>query len=340
MLAAVRPFYELTPAGQVGRLRLLAIDALEQFALPPERSRCSLAGRSFNTVFRVDGPDGRRRALRVGSALRIHTDETELVEAAWITALGNDAVVPVPDVILAANASPVVCQGHRGVPEDRLCMMFGWITGRILSEAMTPRRAHELGSVAARLHEHAASAGSASGGGVASGDDGPPPVLVANQVLHWRIPNRLTELAESYGSLFDDALLRAQASLDDLWRHRRHRPHLLHGDLTPLNVMVSHNRLVPFDFQDLVWGFDIQDLAITLVSLRGYDNCHELTENFRTGYQDIRPWPDLEPELLAALIVARRLHQLNLTLAIRYPGFEHTIVRVAELVAGWLATEP
>jgi Ser/Thr protein kinase RdoA (MazF antagonist) len=302
-------------------------------------------------VFRVDGPDGRRSALRVGSALRIHTEETELVEAAWITALGNDAVVPVPDVILAANASPVVRQGHRGVPEDRLCMMFGWITGRTLSEAMTPGRAHELGSVAARLHEYAAGrgrwagdGGRGDGGGDGGGGDGgrgePPPVLVANQVLHWRIPNRLVELAETYGSLFDDALLRAQATLDDLWRHRRHRPHLLHGDLTPLNVMVSHNRLVPFDFQDLVWGFDVQDLAITLVSLRRYDNCQELTENFRTGYQGIRAWPDLEPELLTALIVARRLHQLNLTLAIRHPGFEHIIVRVAEIVAGWMAAEP
>jgi Ser/Thr protein kinase RdoA (MazF antagonist) len=329
----VRRFDDLTPAGQAGRLRLLALDALEQYGLSPERSRCSLAGRSFNTVFRVDGSDSRRCALRVGSALRIHTDETEVVEATWITALGNDAVVEVPEVVPAANASPVVRQGHLGVPEDRLCMMFGWIGGRTLSEAMTPGRARSLGSVAARLHEHAA----ASTVTAADSKD-TPPVLMANQVLHWRIPNRLVELAGTYASLFDDAVLRAQATLDDLWRHPRHQPHLLHGDLTPLNVMVRHNRLVPFDFQDLVWGFDIQDLAITLVSLRHFGNCQEITDNFRAGYQEIRPWPELEPELLTALIIARRLHQLNLTLAVRQPGFEHIIVRTAELLRGWMTT--
>ena len=264
IVGVVRRFEDLTPAGQIGRLRLLALDALEHYGLPPGRSRCSLAGRSFNTVFRVDGSDGRRCALRVGSALRIHSDETEVVEAAWITALGNDADVEVPEVVPAANASPVVRQGHLGVPEDRLCMMFGWIGGRTLSEAMTPPRARALGSVAARLHEHAA-------GTVIAGDwKDPPSVLVADQVLHWRIPNRLAELAGTYATLFDDAVLRAQATLDDLWRHPPHQPHLLHGDLTPYNVMVRHNRLVPIDFQDLVWGFDVQDLAITLVSLRHF----------------------------------------------------------------------
>ena len=328
----MRRFDDLTPAGQVGRLRLLALAALEQYGLPPDRSRCSLAGRSFNTVFRVDGSDGRRCALRVGSALRIHTDETEVVEAAWITALGDDAVVEVPEVVPATNASPVVRQGHLGVPGDRLCMMFGWISGRTLSEAMTPRRAGALGSVAARLHEHAAAST------VTAGSNVPPPVLVADQVLYWRIPNRLVELAGTYATLFDDAVLRAQATLDDLWRHPRHQPHLLHGDLTPHNVMVRRNRLVPFDFQDLVWGFDVQDLAITLVSLRRFGNCEEITDNFRAGYQEIRPWPELEPELMTALMVARRLHQLNLTLAVRQPGLEHIIVRTAELVGGWMTT--
>ncbi len=52
-----------------------------------------------------------------------------------------------------------------------------------------------------------------------------------------------------FGTLFLNALARAQSVVDSLWRNPPHGPHLVHGDLTPANVIVSPlNGLVPIDF--------------------------------------------------------------------------------------------
>ena len=76
-----------------------------------------------------------------------------------------------------------------------------------------------------------------------------------------------------FGTLFVDALARAQSVVDSLWRSPPHPPRLVHGDLTPQNVIVSPlNGLVPIDFQDTVRGVEVQDLSFTVAALRRRPN--------------------------------------------------------------------
>jgi len=57
-----------------------------------------------------------------------------------------------------------------------------------------------------------------------------------------------------FRTLFADALARAQSAVDSLWRSPPHPPRLVHGDLTPANVIASPpSGLVPIDFQDTTW---------------------------------------------------------------------------------------
>jgi Ser/Thr protein kinase RdoA (MazF antagonist) len=282
-------------------LRDVALAALRHYDLAPRR--ITRAADSFNTVFRVSADTG-RYALRVGAALRIHTAGTLQAEAAWPARLRAHGL-PVPALhATAAGQAGTVVDGGSG---PRTCALFEWVVGRSLRTRLTGPTAAALGRLAARLHRDA------------EGWTPPEPldVLVADRVLCWRLPVRLTAPGVPHASVFADALHRAQAELDRLWRTPPHRPFLLHGDLTPANVIVARDgTLVPIDFQDLVRGFAVQDLAIGVAALRRMPAGERLVDAFRHGYTAHRPSPDVLPGLFEALLAARALHQLNLTLNI------------------------
>jgi Ser/Thr protein kinase RdoA (MazF antagonist) len=287
-----------------------------------------VAAESFNTIFHVVERGGFSGALRVGPRERIHAEGTEIVEARWMRELRASRAVSPPTVFDNADGGPVVRASSAGVPGERVCMLFGWVRGRPLSQTMSPGAAEQMGTLAARLHERAP-----------TGDPIEPP-LVADRVLHWRLENRLHEVASS-DSLISEAVDRAQHAFDQIWAHPPHPPHLLHGDLTPDNIIIDDDAaMVPIDFQDLVWGFDIQDLAITLTSFGRFDKPEALRGRFRAGYTKVRCWPALDAETLDALTAARRLHQLNLALTLRKPGLADYVARARRLIGDWMTDNP
>ncbi len=154
-------------------------------------------------------------------------------------------------------------------------------------------------------------------------------------LLYWHVDNRLPQLAAS--SLIEEALDRTQRLLDDIWLRRSHEPHLIHGDLTPHNVLVADGWLVPIDFQDLVWGFDVQDIVVTFSSFGSSADADHVRRQFRSGYERIRRWPDLDDTTIAGHIAARRLHQLNLALTLRRPGLSTYVDRALTLIGEWMS---
>jgi Ser/Thr protein kinase RdoA (MazF antagonist) len=280
--------------------RKVALEALRSYDVTPQRVR--LAAESFNSIFRVTTASA-VYALRVGSTWQIHPRQTAAVEATWHRRLRQQGV-RVPGVLanVDGEATTLVTDGQ-GLP--RTCVLFDWVAGRPLRTCMTMGRAAALGQLSARLHQDAA-AWSPQGAG---------DVLRADRVLYWQAPERLAVAGQrfGYGTLFTDAAARAQPVLDWLWRNPPHRPHLVHGDLTPPNVIVSaRSGLVPIDFQDMVLGFDVQDVSFTIAALRRWPDGDRLAGAFRSGYGERRPWPDVSPALLEALIAARGLHLMNL----------------------------
>lgn len=304
--------------------RSLGRAALAEYPAVGPVAEMALVAESFNTIFRVVTLDGVEAALRVGPVERIHAEGTELTEAAWMRALHAEAGIRVAGVHDAADGAPFVRLTAPASPEPRICMLFEWIDGDVLGAGMSADAARRSGTLLALLHEHAA-----------GWPDADHPVLKADRVLYWQVDDRLDEL-RPVQPLIADALTRVDAVLAAIWADPPHRPHLLHGDFTPDNVMTSGPDLVPIDFQDLVVGFDIQDLAIALIAFGRFDDADDLRQEFRAGYRTIRPWPDLDPDVLDALTAARRLHQLNLGLNLRRPGIESYIARSLELLAPWM----
>jgi Ser/Thr protein kinase RdoA (MazF antagonist) len=310
----------------VDELREIALEALRHYDLAPRR--VSRAAESFNSVFRVTGASG-TYALRVAAQLRIHADGTLETEGAWLRRLGDHGmVVPALHTNRAGEFGTEVT--IRGAA-PRTCALFDWVVGRSLRVRLTAPTAAALGRLAAQLHADAEAWAPAD----------PPDVLVADRVLYWRLPVRLTAPDTPCSGVFADALDRAQAVLDELWRTPPHRPYLLHGDLTPANVIVAGDgTLVPIDFQDVVWGFDVQDLAISIAALRRAPDGTGLVDAFRDGYAADRPWPAMPPELLDALLAARALNQINLTVNVHGPAdLGDYLAAHAQPLRKWLSSQ-
>ncbi|HEX3089534.1 MAG TPA: phosphotransferase [Ilumatobacteraceae bacterium] len=322
----VRGFDELTKAGRAARLRVLATDTLRtEFDIEPRRVSL-LAAHSFNTMFRADIADSARVAVRVGE-VRIHTDGVEEVEAAWLRAIRNETDLAVPTLSVDRHGRHVAAGHHPLVPGPRYCSVMSWVPGRIVRNRFDHSIAHRMGVVQARLHEHAHA--------YAAPDV--PAGLFANRVVYFGDTSKLPRYESDYGAMFVEAIDRVQTHLDDLWRSPPHAPHLLHGDFGPQNVMHYRGVLTPIDFQDLQFGFDLQDVAITICDLRrGYDD-ESLIDALKAGYRTVRPWPLNDPLLEQALAAARSLNVINLGLNLRRPGLDQFIDRHAALVAGWMS---
>jgi Ser/Thr protein kinase RdoA (MazF antagonist) len=319
------PFEELSPRGRIGRLRALAANALEQYGLGD--ARVSLLKQTFNTLFRVVDDQGRKTALRVGAAERIHPPETEAVETAWLTALRRDTDIAVPLPMVNDSGAFVTVAAAPGVPETRTCVLFEWARGRRLGEAMSLDNARAAGTLLARLHEH----GAHFDGGR------PQPILVGDVWSGFDIDDRVPRNDPVYGTLFAEAIERAQGAIDGLWARPPHPPHVLHGDFHTNNIFVWRGRITPLDFQDLLWGFEIQDVAISIMGLEPFgDAADGFAAAMRAGYEAVRAWPADDPATLSALIAARHLSVLNLGYNLRRPGFDAFVIRHAQWLERWM----
>jgi Ser/Thr protein kinase RdoA (MazF antagonist) len=267
----------------------LALAALQQF--PVEVRQVTRAAESYNTIYRVEAAEG-VFALRVGPTLHLHTAGTAYAEAAWQRDLVADGLA-VPDVILTSSGEPVVFVNDAD-GQPRTCVLFTWIDGG--SMQLDPSRARVLGELMARLHAHRSVLRDAD-------------VLRADKVLYWLLPDRLADLPKVFSAARDSV----QLVIDDLWRAGT--PQLIHGDLTAANVIEAAVGPVPIDFQDMVLGLPAQDISITIASFGRRDDREALTDAFRAGYTEARPWPLASEDALRGLILARGLHQLNLSAA-------------------------
>jgi Ser/Thr protein kinase RdoA (MazF antagonist) len=163
-------------------------------------------------------------------------------------------------------------------------------------------------------------------------------VLVADRVLYFRTPDRLGELVPIYGAVLAEAVARVQPTLDALWRDPPHPPHLLHGDIQTGNIIVTRGAVELIDFQDLIWGFEIQDALIALRGFEHSENVPALKAAFRAGYETLRAWPGADAETTAALQAARHLNILNFGLSVRGPGFDEFVARHAGPIVDWMGT--
>lgn len=306
---------------------------------------------SFNTVCRVEAPGG-PFVLRIGPHRTVHRPGAAAAERAFLEDLTAQGA-RVPRVVPTDDGAASVTVEVPALPGARACMLLQWVPGDPVRRPCTAAQARDLGRLSAGLHDLARPALLL-----------PPGVLDGRDALAFAVPD-LLDTTGHVAPLLRAAHHRAQDTVDGLWEScagSGTAARVLHGDLTPTNVVVLDDAagpteptgptghtdgpaapsrsggLVAIDFQDLLWGHLQQDLAISLLRLSRDDETGERCAAFRAGYEQVRPWPTLDGDLLRGLLAARRLQLVNLTLVAGAtpsgPGLDLHLAALARYGAG------
>ena len=302
----MKPFGELTEQGKTRRLHGLARTVLGEYDLEVARLRC--IARHTNSTFRVDTTTGERFALRVGTD-PVDTEVDTPTEVAWLRALEEEPGIDAVHVIPTGDGADLVEIDHPGVDGLRTCVLFSWIPGRAIGDAAGPGDYHRRGELAARLHDHGQAWRRPPGLRPLVWDrifyyPTEPVVLYQEQYQHLLMPER-TRIVRA---------VEAKAAAELARLHRDQQTFILHGDLHPWNIHTHRGRLVAFDFEDLMVGAPVQDVAISLFYNRDHEAYGELCSAFEEGYRSIRPWPVEWEGQLELLMAARTVSFINYVL--------------------------
>ncbi len=300
----MKPYQSLSERGQARRLRPLALKALEHYDLDIARLR--LVTNNLNGIFRLDTRAGEKWILRVSLPETGHNRQHITAEMDWLAALARDTALGAPRPLPARDGSLVVEAAVPGVPEPRLCAIFSWVPGTNLAEHISLQNMEKLGELMARLHTQALTYR-------------PAPeldLLRFDRVFPFPEPFILfdarfaTLFSPGQRAIYQQALHWAQTAIDQL-KAGGEPMRILHGDLHQWNVRYSRGVLSPIDFEDLMWGWPVQDIATSLYYFIDREDYPALRAAFQAGYSRHSPWPERQPGEISAFIAARGLGMVN-----------------------------
>jgi Ser/Thr protein kinase RdoA (MazF antagonist) len=320
----MKPYSKLTERGQARRLRRLAWKALEQYEL--EVIRLSLVTNDMNGIFRVDTRAGEKWILRITLPEGGHNPDHVAAEMDWLSALGRETDLSVPRPLPARNGALVVEAGAPGVPESRLCTVFSWVRGTDLAEHLSPANIARLGKLMARLHAHALTYRPPAELSLLRFDrvfPFPEPVIFFDEYFSAFFPPERRAVYQQAIDWVQSAIDRLNAGGEPM--------RLLHGDLHQWNVRYFRGVLSPIDFEDLMWGWPVQDIATTLYYFLNSDTYPSMREGFQEGYTCYSSWPERYPGEIDAFIAARALGLANFILNDPNPSWKIQAVEFVEL---------
>jgi Ser/Thr protein kinase RdoA (MazF antagonist) len=325
----MKHFYELTNRGRALRLRRMALQALECYDLDVERLR--LLTNDMNGIFRVDTAGGQKYIVRVTLPEGGHGLEEIRSEMMWLAALRRDTGLGVPEPIATRDGALVTTVEVAGVPEARHCAVFGWVPGPDLADRLTLENVSKMGELSARLHAHAERFVPPEGFWIKTADSNFPfgePVVLFDEPYRNLFP-------AGRRRLFQEAVERIEATIGRLFTDRRGL-RVLHNDLHQWNVKVYRGELFALDFEDLMWGYPVQDIAITLYYWQGHERYASLREAFQRGYTRHNDWPEGVPGQIDTLMAGRALNLANFVLQDPNPEWQREAPAFVERTEGRL----
>lgn len=329
----MKNFNELTRQGKARRLRQLAIDALQQYDL--DVRRVSLLGMFTNCMFRVDTQDRNSYVLRICEpGWRTLVDLQS--EIAWLKALANDDEIHAPVPQAAHDGKTIVMATSSCLPEPRRCMLMSWVPGVPLGRRLTPTNIFKMGILFARLHAFSA-------------HFTPPPGFTdrkmsqvfarEEEVCLWE-----NECQDAFSScnrlIFEQTWERVLAAYQDLYANPAGL-RVIHHDLWHDNIQIYRGRLFPVDFEDTVWGYPVQDLAMALQDLMNDVRPEEYEPYYtalRSGYESLSAWPETVPGQIDTFRAGRMIWVANWVACFQRQHLAGLIERTAPVFEQFLQT--
>lgn len=292
--------HERTPDEWAALLEPLARQALGSYDV--DVLELSLLTNDWNCVFRVGLTDGSQRVLRVSLPGRRTHAEVE-GEMAWLAALA-EGPVPVPIPVRTRGGDLVVDVSTGGVPDARMCAMFGWVDGVRLAEAMTGPAIAALGEMTARLHAQAETFVAPPG---MKTWDSPYPYLEPEVLFN---DEHRSIVDTDAREVFAAARERTVDAIERLSRSEASR--MIHADLHEDNAFVQPDGgIAVLDFDDSLLGWPVQDLGVTVWALAAHDAFDSYERSLREGYERVASWPERETGEVRVFAASRSLMMAN-----------------------------
>lgn len=169
-------------------------------------------------------------------------------------------------------------------------MMMTWIPGTPLAKQLTEASLYKMGQLFSRLHAY--SLRFTPPPGFTQRKMAQPLAREEENVLF--SPDCLAKLS----SPEQDVLLKTKERVDKAFQQLYAQPdglRVIHNDLWHGNIKVYRSQLCPVDFEDTIWGYPVQDIAMAMQDLMtdvAPDLYEPLLAAFRSGYESLLPWPE------------------------------------------------
>ncbi len=284
----MKSYNQLTRLGEIRRIRQLALNALKQYDLEVERMR--FVAWWTHPVFRLRTKDGRSYAIRICEP-GWRTDTDLLSEAMWLEALHRDSDIGAPAPVAARNGSYFVKATDSGVPQPRNCFVMTWVPGAMLiRQRLNEPILHAAGELFAQLHELALSFKSPKGFTTRRMDR-----VYAREEKDVLFETQFRDaFTPRSREIFERAQARVEEVFEQLYRDVNDL-RVIHNDLWYENIKIYRSRLYPFDFEDTLWGYPVQDMATSLLDLMldtDVARYPPLRQAFKQGYEAHATWPE------------------------------------------------
>lgn len=328
----MRAFDSLTHAGQVRRLRRLALQALAEYEISV--ARLSPLAHADNTTFRVDTPAGARFVLRIHRSTQ-KTPELVRSELLWLAALQQQADLAVPGPVPNRAGELLTIASAAGVPEPRMCVLLRWVPGQFVDAGLTPEHLERVGAFMARLQ--------------ASGAQFKPPAefvrgrldnlygkplgvteararqQVDNPADEATTIRLVTEVCSPEDGRLVGELIGRIRAVQRLVGHGRDTFGLIHGDLHQENYLFHHGQVCAIDFDDCGYGHYLYDIAVTLLNLADREDAPQLRAGLLSGYRSVRPLPAEHEQHVDTFMDLRELQMMIWAIEMRaHPAFRDT----------------
>jgi len=282
------------------------LDQLAQQSLSlwdvPEGAKARLINVSENATYLVEAPDGYKSVLRIHRE-NYHSHRAIECELAWLEALDRDGVVTTPGYYKGKNGDPIQRGSVEGLADPRYMVLFHFVEGSEPDESgdMTDGF-EELGTIAARCHEHVLSwdkpdgferltwdADAMFGPEATWGDwrDAPEVTPEVAQVLE-KVQQTICNRLHAFGKAPD-------------------RFNLIHADMRLANLLVDSNGTRLIDFDDCGWGWFLYDFAAAISFIEDDSRIPAMREAWVRGYRSVRKMSAEEEAEIDTFVMLRRM---------------------------------
>jgi Ser/Thr protein kinase RdoA (MazF antagonist) len=311
----MKAYDELTRLGRIRRIRRLAAVALAKYGMGT--ARLCLLRQAGNTLFRVwtdyvpDTGISRDLFEQGQYLLRVHQpgyQETEAIELelAWLTAMRQEADLPVPEPVTTRDGRLLLPVSDDAVPGTRNCSLLRWIRGRSVGNRFQLSHFRAQGRLMAQLHNFSA--------------QWPTPAGMRKRRFDWDglfqndVGSGMTN-AEAWALLsplnwqaFSFVAERVREVMNE-WGRDRDVFGLIHGDLgVDANLLFWHGQPRAIDFDDSGFGYWVFDLAVALDVCRDDPHYSRYRDALLNGYSEFRSLPQRQADQIELFLAGSEVY--------------------------------